>query len=353
MRYHFVIAGSDATRQSRMPVSEAGLPRFRMRKFILNDCKAAEGLAMTRKKQMDMSQLMFRPGLMAGERILVTGGGSGLGKEMAEGFLALGASVYICGRRGAVLEETANELRERHGGKIVPIACDIRKPEAITAMVDSIWADGGALTGVVNNAAGNFISRTEDLTVNGFNAISDIVFRGTFYLTLDIGKRLIAEKKRASFLSILVTWVWNGSAFTVPSAMSKAGINAMTQSLATEWARYGLRFNAIAPGPFPTKGMSDRLSPGGGNLLGGENDRKGNPMGRVGEMHELVNLAVLLMGRGAEYINGQTIAIDGAGYQATGGNFYSTLAPLGDGEWQAISDMIRGTNAKDKAARTA
>ncbi len=302
---------------------------------------------------MDISKLMYRADLMAGERILVTGGGTGLGKEMAEAFLALGATVYIWGRRGAVLDEAAAELMAKHGGKVVAQSVDIRKPDAIAAAVDAIWADGGALTGVVNNAAGNFISRTEDLSVNGFNAISDIVFRGTFYVTLDIGKRLIAEKKQASFLAILTTWVWNGSAFTVPSAMSKAGINVMTQSLATEWGRYGLRFNAIAPGPFPTKGMSDRLSPGGGNLLNADNSRAGNPMGRVGEMHELANLAVLLMARGAEYVNGQTIAIDGAAYQAGGGGFYNTLMPLGDEEWSAISSMIRGTNDKDKATRTA
>jgi NAD(P)-dependent dehydrogenase (short-subunit alcohol dehydrogenase family) len=301
---------------------------------------------------MDITKLMFRPGLMAGERVLVTGGGTGLGKEMAEAFLALGATVYICGRRGAMLDEAAEELRGKHGGSITGIACDIRKPDSIREMVDAIWADGGALTGVVNNAAGNFISRTEDLTVNGFNAISDIVFRGTFYVTLDIGKRLIAAKKGANFLAILTTWVWNGSAFTVPSAMSKAGINVMTQSLATEWGRYGMRFNAIAPGPFPTKGMSARLSPGGGNLTGRDSSG-GNPMGRVGEMHELANLAVMLMAPGAEYINGQTIAIDGAAYQAGGGNFYSSLSRLGDEEWAAIQAAIRTTNEKDKAQRTA
>jgi NAD(P)-dependent dehydrogenase (short-subunit alcohol dehydrogenase family) len=305
-----------------------------------------------RTTPMDISKLMYRPGLMDGERILVTGGGTGLGKEMAEAFLALGATVYIWGRRGAVLEEAAHELMAKHGGRVVAQTCDIRKPDAIKANVDAIWADGGALTGVVNNAAGNFISRTEDLSVNGFNAISDIVFRGTFYVTLDIGKRLIAEKKHASFLAILTTWVWNGSAFTVPSAMSKAGINVMTQSLAAEWGRYGLRFNAIAPGPFPTKGMSERLSPGTDNLMGRDPSRT-NPMGRVGEMHELANLAVMLMGRGAEYVNGQTIAIDGAAYQAGGGNFYSALSPLGDSEWEAISSMIRGTNDKDKAQRSA
>ena len=296
---------------------------------------------------MDVSKLMFREGLMAGERILVTGGGTGLGREMTEGFLKLGATVYICGRRQSKLDDTASELMALHGGKVVPMACDIRDADAIHAMVDTIWADGGALTGVVNNAAGNFISRTEDLSVNGFNAIADIVMRGTFYVTLDIGKRLIAEKKSANFLSILTTWVWSGSAFVVPSAMSKTAINAMTQSLATEWGRYGLRFNAIAPGLFPTKGMSARLNPSGS---GGNSGSPMNPLGRAGEMHELVNLAVFLMG--PEYVNGQTIAIDGAGYQAHGGTFYPALHALGDAEWEAMRAMIKGTNAKDKAERT-
>ncbi|MEL7190130.1 MAG: SDR family oxidoreductase [Pseudomonadota bacterium] len=298
---------------------------------------------------MDVSQLMFREGLMDGERILVTGGGTGLGREMAEGFLKLGATVYICGRRQNKVDETAAELMEMHGGKVVAFACDIRDPDAITKMVDAIWADGGALTGVVNNAAGNFISRTEDLSVNAFNAISDIVFRGTFYVTLDIGKRLIAEGKKASFLSILTTWVWTGSAFVVPSAMSKTAINAMTQSLSTEWGRYGLRFNAIAPGLFPTKGMSSRLNPGEKDANPNNNM---NPMGRAGEMHELANLAVFLMGPGAEYVNGQTIAIDGAGARANGGTFYPMLSGLGDEQWDQMRAMIKGTNAKDQADRT-
>ena len=298
---------------------------------------------------MDISKLMFREGLMEGERILVTGGGTGLGREMAEGFLKLGATVYICGRRQNKVDECAAELMAAHGGKVVAFACDIRDADAIHEMVDKIWADGGALTGVVNNAAGNFVSRTEDLSVNAFNAISDIVFRGTFYVTLDIGKRLIAEGKKASFISILTTWVWSGSAFVVPSAMSKTAINAMTQSLATEWGRYGLRFNAINPGLFPTKGMSARLHPG---ASGGNSNNDMNPMGRAGEMHELVNLAVFLMGQGAEYVNGQTIAIDGAGYQAHGGTFYPMLQGLGDAEWEQMRAMIKGTNAKDRADRT-
>jgi NAD(P)-dependent dehydrogenase (short-subunit alcohol dehydrogenase family) len=299
---------------------------------------------------MDTTKLMFRDGLMAGERILVTGGGTGLGKEMAEGFLKLGAEVHICGRRGQVCEDTAGELMEKHGGKVVPHTCDIRVAEAITDMNDHIWAKHGPLTGLINNAAGNFISRTEDLSIRGFDAISNIVFRGTFYMTHDIGKRWIKEGRKGSVCSILTTWVWNGGPFVVPSAMSKAAVNTMTQSLAVEWGRYGLRLNAIAPGPFPTEGMSKRLAP---DADGAKRMDSGaaNPMGRVGEMHELVNLAVFLMASGAEYVNGQTIAIDGAMYNASGGNF-SQLTAWGDAEWQAARDAIEATNAQDKAKRT-
>src|SRR5579863_912706 len=234
---------------------------------------------------MTLDDLMFKPGLLKGHRILVTGGGTGLGKEMAEGCLMLGAEVFICGRRGGVLEEAAKELMDRHGGKVIPMACDIRVPEAIHDMLDEIWS-GGALTGLINNAAGNFISRTEDLSVRGFDAIANIVFRGSFFVTLDAGKRWLAEKKKASVVSILTTWVWSGGPFTVPSAMSKAGLNVMTQSLAVEWGHKGIRFNAIAPGPFPTEGATARLAPGGGGNFGGQS---GNPLGRVGKMPELAN----------------------------------------------------------------
>jgi NAD(P)-dependent dehydrogenase (short-subunit alcohol dehydrogenase family) len=297
---------------------------------------------------MDASKLMFKPGLMKGERILVTGGGTGLGKEMAEAFLHLGAEVVIWGRRGDVLQQTADELMAKHGGKVEAIACDIRVPDAIRDAVDQAWA-GGPLTGLVNNAAGNFISRTEDLSTRGFDAIANIVFHGTFYTTLDVGKRWIEEKRRGNVISILTTWVWNGGPFVVPSAMSKAGVNAMTQSLAVEWGRYGLRFNAIAPGPFPTEGMSKRLNPTSGEEA--YTDMARNPLGRVGEMHELCNLAILLMGPGAEYINGQCIAIDGAEYQSSGGNF-SALRGWSDEMWTAAKEAIMAQNAKDRAKRT-
>ena len=296
--------------------------------------------------------LMYRPGLMNGERILITGGGTGLGKVMAEACLMLGAEVYICGRRGNILEDTAKELMAAHPGspgKVVGIACDIRVPEAIKDMVDTIWADGGALTGLVNNAAGNFISRTEDLSPRGFDAIANIVFRGSFFVTLECGKRWIAEGKKASVISILTTWVWNGGPFTVPSAMSKAGLNVMTQSLAVEWGPKGIRFNAIAPGPFPTEGMSARLNPG--QQQSAYENMSGNPMNRVGEMAELANLAVYLLSKGSEYVNGQTIAIDGGQYNASGGNF-SRMTEWGDDQWQAVKDMIKSTNEKDRAQRT-
>ena len=214
-------------------------------------------------------------------------------------------------------------------------------------MVAQIWADGGALTGLVNNAAGNFISRTKDLSPRGFNAIADIVFRGSFYVTLSCGKRWIEGHHKASVISILTTWIWTGGPFTVPSAMSKAGLNIMTKSLATEWGPHGIRLNAIAPGPFPTKGAWERLSPQSANR--GERANP-IPMGRNGEMPELANLAVFLMADGCDYLTGQTIAIDGAMHLSSGGNF-AALAQLGDADWERIRGEVKSANDKDKAQR--
>ncbi|HTW32986.1 MAG TPA: SDR family oxidoreductase [Rhizomicrobium sp.] len=293
-----------------------------------------------------MTSTMFKDGLLKGKRILVTGGGTGLGEVMAEAYAELGSTVYICGRRTGVLDETAKKIADKTGAKVKGIPCDIRVAEAVDDMIAQIWADGGALTGLVNNAAGNFISRTKDLSPRGFNAIADIVFRGSFYVTLACGKRWIDEKKHASVISILTTWIWNGGPFTVPSAMSKAGLNIMTKSLATEWGPFGIRLNAIAPGPFPTKGAWERLSPQGANR---GNSSNAIPMGRNGEMSELANLAVFLMADGVDYLTGQTIAIDGA-MHLTGGNF-AALSQLGDSDWENIRNQIRGANEKDKAQR--
>lgn len=295
---------------------------------------------------MLLDDLMFKPGLMRGQRMLITGGGTGLGRVMAEAFLLLGSEVYICGRRAAVVEQTATELMARHGGKVVALTCDIRQPEAIAAMLDRIWADGGALTGLINNAAGNFVSRTEDLSPRAFDAIANIVFHGSFYVTLECGKRWLAAGQRANVLSTLVTWVWNGSAFTVPSAMSKAGLNAMTQSLAVEWGGRGIRVNAIAPGAFPTESAVARLDPTGSSKPGED-----VPMQRAGEMSELANLAVYLMAPGSDYINGETIVIDGGLYPATGGNF-AKLTSLTDEDWRRTRQLIDERNAADKAKRT-
>ena len=305
--------------------------------------------------EFEMDDLMFKPGLMKGQRILITGGGTGLGKVMAEACVMLGADVYIWGRRGAVIEATAKELMDAHpgGGKCVGMACDIRVPEAIHEAMDQVWA-GGALTGLVNNAAGNFISRTEDLSPRAFDAIANIVFRGSFFVTLDAGKRWLAEGKHASVISILTTWVWNGGPFTVPSAMSKAGLNVMTQSLAVEWGGRGIRFNAIAPGPFPTEGAWARLNPGSTEASGAAPPPVADstiPLGRNGEMRELANLAVYLLDPGSAYVNGQTIAIDGGGHLQGGGGF-NRLAEWGDAEWEAARNAIRGANEKDRAQRT-
>jgi NAD(P)-dependent dehydrogenase (short-subunit alcohol dehydrogenase family) len=296
---------------------------------------------------------MFRSDLLKGKRYLVTGGGTGLGKEMADEYASLGAEVYICGRRGPVVEETAKEISAKRDVRVTGLECDIRVPDAVDDMMTRIFNEG-PLDGLVNNAAGNFISRTKDLSPNAFNAIANIVFHGTFYVTLAAGKRWIAAKHKANVISILTTWVWNGGPFTVPSAMSKAGLNVMTKSLATEWAPHGIRLNAIAPGPFPTKGAWERLNLGSmrGAAMGTEDgSAAGNPMGRVGQMHELRNLAVFLMADGCDYLTGETIAIDGGAYLAGGGNF-SQLSKLGDAEWESIRSMIKSSNDSDKAKRT-
>jgi NAD(P)-dependent dehydrogenase (short-subunit alcohol dehydrogenase family) len=290
---------------------------------------------------------MFKDGLFRGKRILVTGGGTGLGKGMAEKFLELGAEVYICGRRQGVCEATAAELMARHGGKVTALGVDIRDPLAVDAMIERIFQDG-PLTDLVNNAAGNFISRTEDLSTRGFDAIAGIVMHGTFYVTHAVGRRWIAGGQGGSVLSIIVSWVINGSPYVVPSAMSKAAVHAMTMSLATEWGRHGIRLNAIAPGEIPTEGASKRLNPGG---TPGDRSAKINPMGRAGNMEELQNLATFLMSDGCRWLTGETIVMDGANHLATGGNFYE-LRAWTDEQWTAAREAIRAQNEKDRRQRT-
>ena len=291
---------------------------------------------------------MFSEGLLKGKRILITGGGTGLGKEIATRYLSLGAEVWIAGRRGPTLEATATELMAAHGGTVRTHAVDIRDAQAVDAMVERIWTEAGPLTGLVNNAAGNFISPTKDLTVNGFNAIANTVFHGTFYVTHAVGKRWIAGNHKGSVVTILVTWVWTGSPYVVPSAMSKAGLHVMTKSLAVEWGRHGIRLNAIAPGAFPTEGASKRLRPD--SSFEEANDR--NPMRRIGMMPELQNLATFLMADGCEWLTGETIAIDGGGYLANGGSF-TELDKLSDADWERMRALIKAQNEKDRSGRTA
>jgi NAD(P)-dependent dehydrogenase (short-subunit alcohol dehydrogenase family) len=236
------------------------------------------------------------------------------------------------------------------GGQVKTHSVDIRDAAAVDAMVQRIWDESGPLTGLVNNAAGNFISPTKDLTPNGFNAIANIVFHGTFYVTHAVGKRWIAGGHKGSVVSILVTWVHTGSPYVVPSAMSKAGLHVMTKSLAVEWGRFGIRLNAIAPGPFPTEGAAKRLRPGGGF----EDTTDLNPMRRNGRMEELQNLATFLMAQGCEWLTGETIAIDGGGYLASGSSGYFTqLDKLSDADWEKMRAMIKAQNDKDRAGRTA
>ncbi len=291
---------------------------------------------------------MFREGLLRDKRILITGGGTGLGREIAARYLSLGAELWLAGRRGGVLEQTAQELTRSHGGTVKTHAADIRDAQAVDAMVQRIWDESGPLTGLVNNAAGNFISPTKDLSANGFNAIANTVFHGTFYVTHAVGRRWIAGGVKGSVISILVTWVRTGSPYVVPSAMSKAGLHVMTKSLAVEWGRYGIRLNAIAPGPFPTEGAARRLRPGGSF----DDSIASNPMRRVGKMHELQNLAVFLMAEGCEWLTGETIAIDGGGSLANGASF-TDLDRLSDADWERMRAQIKAQNEKDRAGRNA
>ena len=235
----------------------------------------------------------------------------------------------------------------KYGGKVTAYGVDIRDPAAVDAMVADIFVSA-PLTDLINNAAGNFISRTEDLSSRGFDAVANIVMHGTFYVTHAVGKRWIAGGHRGNVVSIVVTWIYNGSPYVVPSAMSKSAIHTMTMSLATEWAGHGIRLNAIAPGVIPTEGASKRLSPGQG-----PDDRavRDNPMGRVGRMEELQNLATFLIADGCEWLTGQTITLDGSQSHATGSNFYE-LRHWTDAQWQAARDAIKAQNEKDRAQRS-
>jgi NAD(P)-dependent dehydrogenase (short-subunit alcohol dehydrogenase family) len=276
---------------------------------------------------------MFQADTLKGRTIFLTGGGSGLGKSMAIHFASLGARIFIAGRREQPLMETCEEIR-RIGGTAAFATCDVRDYAAVEAAAEKAYAAFGRIDTLINNAAGNFMARTETLSANAFNAVVGIVLNGGFYCTQVFGKKWIAEKRGGNVLSIVTTYAAAncGSAFVVPSACAKAGVLAMTTSLAVEWAKYHIRLNAIAPGPFPTEGAWSRLIP---SKQFEDQTREAHPMKRFGRHDELTNLAAFLISDLSEYINGECVVIDGALWLRGAGEF-NNLLTLSESDWQAM-----------------
>ena len=280
---------------------------------------------------------MFEIDLLEGKTIIITGGGTGLGKSMAVRFAELGANLVLTSRRQDVLDETSAEINEATGAKILTVAADIRSPEQVTDMVTQSVSRFKKIDGLLNNAAGNFISPTEKLSENAFKTIVDIVLLGSFNCTLNAGREMI-KSGGGNILNIVTTYVWTGSGYVVPSASAKAGVLAMTRSLAVEWAKYNIRSNAIAPGPFPTKGAWSRLVPPGLNIEKKMKERV--PMKRFGKHEELANLAAYLMADGSAYINGDVITIDGGEWLKGAGQF-NALDKVPQLAWKAMAAARR------------
>ena len=280
---------------------------------------------------------MLKENSLVDKVILVTGGGSGLGKSMVKYFLELGANVVITSRREEVLNEVAKEFNSKYEPEVFPISCDVRKIDEVENVINESFKKFGKIDCLVNNAAGNFISPTERLSTRAFDAVIDIVLKGTINFTLNLGKRWIKDKSEGNILNIVTTYSWTGSGYVVPSACAKAGVLSMTRSLAVEWAKYKIRSNAIAPGPFPTKGAWERLLPG--DLKDKFDPAKKVPVGRVGEHQELSNLAAYLLSDYSSYINGEVITIDGAEWLKGAGQF-NHLEIITDQMWD-IFEMMR------------
>lgn len=281
---------------------------------------------------------MFKDHLLTGKTILITGGGTGLGKSMARRFAELGANLVIASRKQDVLDQTALELNEATGATVLPLAVDIRKPAEVQRLVDNTLEQLGPIHGLINNAAGNFICPTEDLTPGGFKVVVDIVLNGTFNMTQAVGKSMIAGDG-GTILNIVTTYAWTGSGYVVPSAAAKAGVLALTRSLAVEWAKYKIRTNAIAPGPFPTPGAWDRLVPPG---LGIEKAmQKRIPLGRFGEHRELADLAAYLISDFSGFINGEVVTIDGGEWLKGAGEF-NGLDRLPRIAWKGLKAIRKG-----------
>jgi NAD(P)-dependent dehydrogenase (short-subunit alcohol dehydrogenase family) len=284
------------------------------------------------------NQPMLRDDALQGKTIVVTGGGTGLGRAMATYFLKLGANIVITSRKLEVLQKTANEMASETGGRVLAVQCDVRDYAQVENVLMQSLAEFGKVDALLNNAAGNFISPTERLSANAFSSIIDIVLKGSVNCTLAFGKHWIAAKQPASVLNIVTTYAFTGSAYVVPSACAKGGVLAMTRSLAVEWGKYGIRTNAIAPGPFPTKGAWDRLLPG--DLAEKFDFKKRVPLKRVGENQELANLAAFLISDFSGYINGEVITIDG-GEWLQGAGQMNGLEAIPTELWDMLEQMTR------------
>jgi len=275
---------------------------------------------------------MFQNDLLRGKRILITGGGTGLGKATAQKFLELGAEVYICGRREEVLAAAAQELHERTGGRIRARRCDVRDAATVEEMIGTIWAEG-PLDVLMNNAAGNFLARTEDLSLGAFQSVIGIVLMGSLHTTMACGKRWLVAKHPGVVLNVTTTYTTTGSAYVVPSAVAKAGVQALTRSLAVEWGDRGIRMNAIAPGPIPTEGAFSRLLP---RPELEEVAKQRIPVGRFGTVEEFANLAAFLVSDGSGYINGEVVTMDGGEWLQGAGEFTALGRQLSEKEWERM-----------------
>ena len=284
---------------------------------------------------------MLKPDALKSKTIIITGGGTGLGKSMGKYMLQLGANLVSTSRKKDVLDKTASELEKETGGKVLALSCDVRKYDEIENVLKETESHFGRIDGVLNNAAGNFISPTERLSHRAFDIIVDIVLKGTYYMTLAAGKHWINKKQPGTFLNIVTTYAWTGSGYVVPSACSKAGVLALTRSLAVEWAKYKIRSNAIAPGPFPTEGAWSRLLPG--DLVKKFDPAERVPLKRVGEHQELANLAAYLMSDYSAYVNGEVITIDGGEWLRNGSEF-SHLESISPELWDEL-EKTKGKGA--------